>query len=298
MKLGKKVCVFALCCVTVFLFAGCTLVGNGPVNNDMSSMVEGVYPAVVSIEASTSLTNRFAGSGVIIYSEGEYNILVTNFHVIADSNNRVFNSIKIIHWSNKLYRGNINTQNSAELESYSMNLDLRSGGILKSDVLLYPAPADLTDANLAYAIQDDLAIIKYKPHREEFRYIAASMRSTELRVGEPIAALGYSLGEFHRASFGHVSQVFPTHKFFDGTNQRVFDHSFLHDAITVPGNSGGPIFDAKGDVIGLTTMLALLPSPPFADDVPALGFSIAIGARHIEKVWRENREAWGFSIVE
>lgn len=75
--------------------------------------------------------------------------------------------------------------------------------------------------------------------------------SNALRVGEPVIAIGNPLGFIGAASTGVVQQ-FPVHKFED----RSWVVSRLRLA---PGNSGGPLANAHGEVVGINTMIPIGP---------------------------------------
>jgi len=294
MKAFKKTSLLMLCCVTVVLFAGCTI-GAGPNRQDLSSMIRDAYPKVVSIETSGGT----AGSGVIIYTgsdgDGSFSLVATNAHVITDRSGDIYPRIDIINWSTGLLQGEYNTApfspwRSDALKNYTKPVNLREGGLKTGAV----------DTKVVYHYMEaaDLAIIRYTPPAGLGNRLA-TLRTTTPRVGEPIAALGYSLASFHRTSIGVVSQVFPKLEFYDDSNIKIrdFEHGFMHDATALPGNSGGPVFDARGEVIGLSTMVVMMCcsecervlgpggwSTIHHCDLPALGFSVAISAKHIAKV--------------
>jgi serine protease Do len=78
--------------------------------------------------------------------------------------------------------------------------------------------------------------------------------STRLRVGQLVFAIGHPLGEPHAAALGIVSAV--------GHVVRVAGQRFDREMIQAdlglyPGNSGGPLCDAAGRVIGINTMVVL-----------------------------------------
>ncbi len=72
--------------------------------------------------------------------------------------------------------------------------------------------------------------------------------TTELRKGDDVIALGYPLvsiqGQEQKATFGRVNAL----------SGATGDDRFLQiDAPIQPGNSGGPLLDAHGNVIGIVT---------------------------------------------
>ncbi|HTP53231.1 MAG TPA: trypsin-like peptidase domain-containing protein [Anaeromyxobacteraceae bacterium] len=73
-----------------------------------------------------------------------------------------------------------------------------------------------------------------------------------LRVGELVVAIGNPLGFERSVSVGVVSALYrslpgPGHAFLDGLIQT--------DAAVNPGNSGGPLLDASGEVVGITAAM-------------------------------------------
>jgi len=286
MKKFKIFCVGLLCVATIALFGGCTI-GVGTNFRDLSHVIKETYPTVVSIEATTEGGRTSSGSGVIIYATDEFSLVATNAHVIGEWNKSTKTFVKsknfrIINWSYELYYGEYgNTESKYIVDS-------------------------LGESNIIYAnINEDLAIIKYTPRMSSgARGKSSTLRWEEdraLRVGEPVAALGNSVGRYQRASQGIVSQIF---REFSGTDTdgvtKKFDWGFMHDATAIQGNSGGPVIDAEGYVIGLTTLVVTMCEPECTSKNhvcyhPALGFSIAISSRHIYSVLDANRSAWGIA---
>ncbi|HLH25340.1 MAG TPA: trypsin-like peptidase domain-containing protein [Chloroflexota bacterium] len=80
---------------------------------------------------------------------------------------------------------------------------------------------------------------------------APSGDSTALRVGELVFAMGHPLGEPHAVSLGIVTSA--------GHGARVGDERLPDvvraDLALYPGNSGGPLADARGRVIGINSMV-------------------------------------------
>ena len=74
-------------------------------------------------------------------------------------------------------------------------------------------------------------------------------RSSELKVGDPVVAIGNALGELSFSlTAGNVSGI-DREITTDGTILNMLQT----DAAINSGNSGGPLFNAKGEVIGITT---------------------------------------------
>ncbi|MEZ5318621.1 MAG: trypsin-like peptidase domain-containing protein [Vicinamibacterales bacterium] len=87
-------------------------------------------------------------------------------------------------------------------------------------------------------------------------------RSATLRVGEWVCAIGNPLGYVHSVTVGVVS--FLGRKVFDPS----LDSLIQTDAAITFGNSGGPLINSRGEVVGMTTAISALASN--------IGFAIPI----------------------
>lgn len=77
--------------------------------------------------------------------------------------------------------------------------------------------------------------------------------SSALAVGDPIAAIGDPYGYDRSLSTGVVSALDRSIQAPDGFS---ISHAIQTDAALNPGNSGGPLLDANGDVIGIADQIA------------------------------------------
>jgi len=94
----------------------------------------------------------------------------------------------------------------------------------------------------------DVALLQI-PAREGLP-VAALGNSESLRVGEWVCAIGNPLGYVHSVTVGVVS--FLGRKLFDQS----LDAYIQTDAAISFGNSGGPLIDAQGRVVGITTAIS------------------------------------------
>jgi S1-C subfamily serine protease len=107
----------------------------------------------------------------------------------------------------------------------------------------------------------DIAIIKMFGSG----YIPAKLGiSGNLKIGQFIIAIGNPFGYQHSVSVGVISGVGRTMRIPGGY---LIDNILQSDAAMNPGNSGGPMIDTDGEVIGINT--AIIPS--------AQGLSFSIG---------------------
>jgi putative serine protease PepD len=79
-------------------------------------------------------------------------------------------------------------------------------------------------------------------------------RSADVRVGDPVLAIGSPLGLSGTVTGGIVSALNREVRLGDGERQTAVQT----DASINPGNSGGPLVNARGEVIGVNTAIATL----------------------------------------
>ena len=102
---------------------------------------------------------------------------------------------------------------------------------------------------------------------------AALGDSDEVSIGEPVMAVGNPLGLDSTVTTGIVSALDRPVSTSDGSSQ-VVTNAIQIDAAVNPGNSGGPLFDAYGQVIGITSSIASLSSGGGTAGSIGLGFAI------------------------
>jgi S1-C subfamily serine protease len=111
---------------------------------------------------------------------------------------------------------------------------------------------------------DDVAVIQIKGDN----LTAATLGdSRNLEVGQKVYAIGNPFGLAGSMTRGIISSLRPVR----GPNGVYMDEAIQTDAAVNPGNSGGPLLDSHGNVIGLNTFIL---SP--AGQSAGLGFAIPI----------------------
>jgi 2-alkenal reductase len=99
--------------------------------------------------------------------------------------------------------------------------------------------------------------------------------STELRVGEPVLAIGSPLGTFtSTVTAGIVSAL---GRNFPGAP--TYTNLVQHDAAINPGNSGGPLVNAAGEVLGVNTL-----GIPATAAGPVQGLFFAIPSNTVRRI--------------
>jgi S1-C subfamily serine protease len=113
----------------------------------------------------------------------------------------------------------------------------------------------------------DLAIAKVDASNE--RLEAATLGNADrLRVGQLVVAVGSPLGLAGTVTAGVVSALGRSLAPRTGSGTRVVENVIQTDAALNPGNSGGALADASGEVVGINTAVAGI----------GLGLAIPIGA--------------------
>ena len=95
--------------------------------------------------------------------------------------------------------------------------------------------------------------------------------STHLLVGQQVYAIGNPFGFSGTMTKGMISAI---RSVLLPSGNRIED-AIQTDASVNPGNSGGPLLNSHGDVIGITTMIASNPNGG-ADQSAGIGFAIPI----------------------
>ena len=100
--------------------------------------------------------------------------------------------------------------------------------------------------------EQDLAVLQAKTVPDDLT--AATMRSTkDLALGEDVMAVGFPFGIGPSVSAGVVSGLRREYRSPEG--KRVLTNLIQFDAAANPGNSGGPLVTAEGEVVGIVTGL-------------------------------------------
>lgn len=239
-------------------------------NPDWEAVAKAVRPAVVAISVSTEEESS-QGSGAIIDSNGH---ILTNNHVVASA-----------------------AQNNGKI-----TVELYDGSLYEAKIV-------------GRDVVTDLAVIQLKNPPKNLTVVTLG-NSDKLQVGQSVAAIGNPLGLSSTVTTGIVSALnrpvtvqavdgarprgqdlpFDPRDLFGGPGNSqeppeenkkptgvtdVTTNAIQVDAAVNPGNSGGPLFDARGRVIGVTSSIASLSgSSGFGGSGPSgsigLGFAIPI----------------------
>jgi S1-C subfamily serine protease len=110
-----------------------------------------------------------------------------------------------------------------------------------------------TDADVvSVQPENDLAVLKPKAVPDDL--VPATLRSTKgLKVGDEVVAVGFPFGIGPSTTYGVISGLRREHDSQEG--QRHMIDLIQFDAAANPGNSGGPLVTAEGDVVGIVTSI-------------------------------------------
>lgn len=187
-----------------------------------------VYPALVNISVVARFFNGgrtqrapAGGSGVIVNKEG---YVLTNFHVAGNTTR--------------------------------ITCTLITGEAIEAKVILHDPLTDLSVLKLALEKRNDPSLpLPY----------AALGDSDAVQVGDTVMSMGNPLLLSSSMTLGIVSNTKRVFTDFTGTQIQeqeldegektgVFTRWIQHDALILPGNSGGPLVSAKAEVIGINEL--------------------------------------------
>lgn len=113
----------------------------------------------------------------------------------------------------------------------------------------------------------DIALIKLETPIPDFNH-ARLGNSDSLAVGQRAYVIGAPYGLEHSFSAGHISGFHDLGKLYNGT---ILAELIQTDAAINSGNSGGPVFNSQGEVIGIASRIVTV-----SGGFQGLGFVVAI----------------------
>jgi S1-C subfamily serine protease len=133
------------------------------------------------------------------------------------------------------------------------------------------ADGDRVPAKLVgWDLFDDVAVLRVEAGAHPLRPVPLG-DSSRVVVGSPVAAMGSPFGNDNSLSTGVVSA---THRSIDSlTSDYTVADAIQTDAPITHGNSGGPLFDARGRVIGINAQIR-----SESGQTEGVGFAIPINA--------------------
>lgn len=202
----------------------------------LSAVVRDAMPSVAAVDVTTGAGVTGSGTGVVVDSAG---LVLTNHHVIGSAR-RIMVTLSV--WG-PVPKG---------------------GRVVAPAVGSGPAVVRLTGTVVARAPRQDLAVVRVAARGLRPLRLGSASR---VHVGQRVMAIGYALGLMGGASV--------TSGIVSGYRDLPSDYGVLHrliqtDAPVNRGNSGGPLIDTSGRMIGITSLAAAAGA---AEDV---GFAIGV----------------------
>ena len=99
---------------------------------------------------------------------------------------------------------------------------------------------------------NDLAVLQAKKLPDDLQP-ATLITTGDLRPGDEVLAVGFPFGFGPSASTGVVSGL--KREFLSSDGQRALSNLIQFDAAANPGNSGGPLVNMEGEVLGIVTAI-------------------------------------------
>lgn len=206
-------------------------------NNDVSNVVEGTMPSIVSITSTVPQSysdffgNQYdedaqgSGSGIIVGKNDTELLIATNNHVITDST-----SLKVTFINDAVVDAKIKgTDETSDLAVVAVKVEDLKENTLKS--------------------------IK----------VATIGDSKEVKVGQMAIAIGNALGYGQSVTVGYISAKDREVKIDSNTMTLL-----QTDAAINPGNSGGALLNVNGEVIGINSVKYA------SNEVEGMGYAIPI----------------------
>jgi 2-alkenal reductase len=158
------------------------------------------------------------------------------------------------------------------------------------------ADGDREEAKIVgWDVYDDVGLIRIPSSQHKLIPVPLG-ESAAVAVGQPVAAIGSPLGNENSLTVGVVSAI---HRSIDAiTVQRykVVD-AIQTDAPITHGNSGGPLFDARGRVIGINAQIR---SQSGSGNDSGVGFAIPIDAakRSLQQLITKGKVTYAYVGIE
>jgi S1-C subfamily serine protease len=221
----------------------------------------------IQVEDTVLYRQRREGTAFLVDSAG---YLLTNRHVACPwlEDETLFNLIRQIREANKTPRfdyqihlwfegdtafnrlvgiaGNNEVEDIYDLKSAfsrSGNLRVKISGVARTP--------SRTGQRIRAPLRNDFAVLKINrvPQGLLPLPLAQAFDTTKLKRLSPVIALGFPLGSTTQADVINVSVT-------RGHIRRTFENFFQVDTSIYKGNSGGPIIDSRGKVIGIASAVA------------------------------------------
>src|SRR6056297_3463753 len=259
---------FWLTSLSMILIVAQSLMAHARMPESFADLAEQISPSVVNITTSTTVAGRTGPQGIV--PEGSpFEDFFREFQERNGPGDRPRRSSALGSGFVISEDGYIVTNNHVIEMADEITIEFFAGDVLPAEVVG-------TDPNT------DIALLKVESD-EPLPFVSFGDSDTA-RVGDWVVAMGNPLGQGFSVSAGIVSA---RNRALSGT----YDDYIQTDAAINRGNSGGPLFNLDGDVIGVNTAIL----SPNGGSI-GIGFSMAsnVVTRVVDqlKEFGETRRGW------
>ncbi len=142
---------------------------------------------------------------------------------------------------------------------------------------------------VGWDVYDDVGVLRVDPAAHALSPVPLG-NSSRVVVGEPVAAIGSPFGNENSLAVGVVSAVRRSISSLTSDYQLI--DAIQTDAPINHGNSGGPLFDARGDVIGINAQIRTEAN----GNADGVGFAVPIDSarRSMQQLLAHGRVAYAY----
>ncbi len=246
-----------------------TVAARAELPNSFADLADQVSPSVVNITTSTTVAGVNQGPAPIVPEGSPLEDFFKDFLDRQDRGQRPRQSSALGSGFVISADGYIVTNNHVIDKADEIEIEFFSGEKLKAELVGTDPKTDI--ALLKVDAPEDLPFVPFGD-------------SDEARVGDWVLAVGNPLGQGFSVSAGIVSQR-------GRELQGAYDDFIQTDAAINKGNSGGPLFNTSGEVIGVNTAIL----SPSGGSI-GIGFSMAsnVVTRVVDQLqeFGETRRGW------
>ena len=155
---------------------------------------------------------------------------------------------------------------------------LETSQVGKLSVRFHNDPRSYTAKVVGRAVPYDVALIKVEAPGKKFSPMTLG-DSDGIKVGQKAVAMGNPFGLDFSVTAGIISATGRDFRGSDNLAQNVIQH----DAAVNPGNSGGPLLNSQGEVVGINTAIAS-PATQFGGQGQFAGIAFAVPINLVKRI--------------